>query len=430
MNESTAPSQPANGRAFNPFWIAQRQLAMAAEVMGLDPTLHELLRWPLREFHVRFPVKMDDGSTVQFEGFRVQYNDARGPTKGGIRFHPQQTFDTVRALAAWMTWKCAVLDLPLGGGMGGVVCDPKHLSPAELERLSRGYIRALGHYLGPAVDIAAPDVYTSAQVMAWMVDEYSRLTGHYAPGVVTGKPLALGGSAAREQATARGGATCIREAAAAAGLDLRGATVAIQGYGSVGRSAHAVFPEALGVKVVAVSDSAGGIHCPDGLPFEALEAHKRHTGSVLGFRCCSACRQISNEELLALEVDVLVPAAIEGVLRADNAPAVQARIVAELADGPATPEADDILHAKGAVVIPDFLCNAGGVTVSYFESVQNAYGFYWDAGLVNRRLDQKMSAAFRSVWETARRYGIRERVAAYLIAVARVAEACQLRGWV
>lgn len=425
-----ATIQLRSEQAFNPFWIAQQQLSMAAEVMGLDPNIHEFLRWPMREFQARIPVRMDDGSTAIFEAFRVQYNDARGPTKGGVRFHPEANLDTIRALAAWMTWKCALLDLPLGGGMGGVVCYPKQMSDGELERLSRGYIRAFGRYMGPEIDIAAPDVYTSPQVMAWMMDEYNQMVGRHTPGVVSGKPIPLGGSAGRIDATARGGIICIREAAGRLNLDLSGATVAIQGYGNAGMFAHKLLPELVGAKVVAVSDSKGGIYCPDGLPFEAVEAHKRYAGSVFDYRCCAACRPISNEELLALDVDVLIPAAIEGVLRADNAAQVRARVIAELADGPTTPEADEILQQNGVFVIPDFLCNAGGVTVSYFEQVQNAYGFYWDTALVHRRLDQKMTSAFHAVYDTAQRYGISQRMAAYLIAIARVAEACHLRGWV
>jgi glutamate dehydrogenase (NAD(P)+) len=414
----------------NPFQIAQYQLAAAAEIMGLDETSHELLRWPMREFHVRIPVKMDDGQTQIFEGFRVQYNDARGPTKGGLRFHPDGTFDTIRALAAWMTWKCAVVDVPLGGGMGGVLCNPKELSPIELERLSRGYMRALGHYMGPQVDIPTPDVYTNPQIMAWMMDEYSTMIGQHAPGALTGKPLALGGSEGRLGATARGGATCIREAADELGLDLNQATVAIQGYGTVGQPAHKLVAEMLNAKVVAVSDSRGGVYCADGLDADAVSAHKRETGSVLGFKCCDTCKQITNTELLQLDVDILIPAALEGVIRADNAKNVRCKIVAELADGPTTPEADRILQEQGTFVIPDSLCNAGGVTVSHFEQVQNAYGFYWDIDLVYERLDQRMTEAFYAVREVARRYSIHNRVAAYLIAVARVAEACKLRGWI
>jgi glutamate dehydrogenase (NAD(P)+) len=420
----------------NPFEIAQRQLALAAEVMGLDETTHEFLRWPMREFHVRFPVRMDDGTTRIYEGFRVQYNDARGPTKGGLRFHPAETFNTVRALAAWMTWKCAVVDIPLGGGKGGVVCSPKEMSQGELERLSRGYIRALGHYIGPETDVPAPDVYTTPQVMAWMMDEYSRLIGHNVPGVITGKPIPLGGSQGRGDATARGGMYCIREAARVLGIDLGQASVAIQGFGNAGRFAHKLVAELFGARVVAVSDSKGGIYCPEGLAYEAVAAHKRDTGTVVGYVADNdgagndRCRDISNAELLALEVDVLIPAALEGVIHAENAGDVQARMVAELANGPTTPEADEVLLEKGVFVIPDFLCNAGGVTVSYFEQVQNAYGYYWDLDMVYQRLDQKMTAAFHAVHQVAQRYGVHNRLAAYVVAVARVAEACKLRGWV
>jgi glutamate dehydrogenase (NAD(P)+) len=370
---------------------------------------------------------MDDGTARIFEGFRVQYNDARGPTKGGLRFHPAETFDTVRALAAWMTWKCAVVDIPLGGGKGGVICNPKELSMGELERLSRGYIRALGHYIGPETDVPAPDVYTTPQVMAWMMDEYSKLVGHSDPGVITGKPIPLGGSEGRGDATARGGMYCIREAARVLGIDLGAATVAVQGYGNAGQYAHKLVGELFGSRVVAVSDSKGGIYCPEGLDYEEVSAHKRDTGSVID---TEGCQNITNEELLALDVDVLIPAALEGVLHQGNAGDVRARMVAELANGPTTPDADNVLREKEVFVIPDFLCNAGGVTVSYFEQVQNAYGYYWDVDMVYRRLDQKMTAAFRAVHLVAQRYGVRNRLAAYVVAVARVAEACKLRGWV
>ncbi|MBN1583310.1 MAG: Glu/Leu/Phe/Val dehydrogenase [Anaerolineae bacterium] len=414
----------------NPFEIAQRQLALAAQVMDLDEATHELLRWPMREFHVRFPVKMDDGSTRIFEGFRVQYNDARGPTKGGLRFHPDETFDTVRALAAWMTWKCAVVDIPLGGGKGGVVCNPKEMSPGELERLSRGYIRALGHYIGPETDVPAPDVYTNPQIMAWMMDEYSKIIGYNVPGVITGKPIPLGGSQGRGDATARGGMFCIREAAQVLGIDLSQATIAIQGYGNAGQFAHKLTTEMFGSRVVAISDSKGAIYCPDGLDFAKTAAHKRSTGSVVGYTCCEACQDLDNAALLELDVDVLIPAALENVLREDNASKVKAKIVAELANGPTTPEADEILNKNGIFVIPDFLCNAGGVTVSYFEQVQNAYDFYWDIDEVYKRLDQKMTAAFHAVNDAATRFEINHRIAAYVVAVARVAEVCKLRGWV
>jgi len=411
----------------NPFQIAQRQLDEAAQVLRLGPAVHELLRWPMREFHVRIPVRMDDGSVKVFEGFRVQYNNARGPTKGGIRFHPEETFDTVRALAAWMTWKTAVMDLPLGGGKGGVVCNPKEMSPGELERLSRGYIRALGHYIGPKVDVPAPDVYTNPQVMAWMLDEYEKMVGESAPGVITGKPLSLGGSAGRGDATARGGVYAIREAAKVLGLELKGATCAIQGYGNAGQFAHKLGAELLGLKVVAVSDSKGGIYSPEGLDYEAVMAHKRETGSVVGF---PGAQSITNEELLELDVVVLIPAALENQIGDWNADKIKAKIVAELANGPTTPEADVILHERGVYVIPDFLCNAGGVTVSYFEQVQNAYNYYWDEQTVHERLDRKMTTAFHAVHEAAQKHKVHNRLGAYLVAVSRVAEAMKLRGWV
>ena len=429
MNIMHPPTLETKARDINPFEIAQHQLAMAAEMMGLDDTTHELLRWPMREFHVRFPVKMDDGATQVFEGFRVQYNDARGPTKGGIRFHIDETFDTIRALAAWMTWKCAVMDLPLGGAKGGVVCNPKALSPTELERLSRGYVRALGHCLGPHTDVPAPDMYTNAQVMAWMTDEYSKLIGHNVPGVFTGKPIPLGGSQGRDDATARGGMYCLQAAAQSLELDLSGARFAIQGYGNAGRFAHKLAVEMFGARVVAVSDSRGGVYDEDGLDFESVAAFKQQNMTVVGYREGGA-RSITNAELLELDVDVLVPAAMEGMIRADNAPNVRARFVAELANGPTTPEADEILFERGVFVLPDFLCNAGGVTVSYFEQVQNAYGYYWEKPTVHQRLQQKMCTAYQAVHEIAQRYGIHNRLAAYLIAVDRVAEACKLRSWV
>ncbi len=414
-------------KELNPFAIAQRQLDEAAKIMKLDEATHEILRWPMREFHVRIPVRMDDGSVKVFEGFRVQYNDARGPTKGGIRFHPEETFDTVRALAAWMTWKTAVMDLPLGGAKGGVVCNPKEMSKGELERLSRGYIRALAHYIGPEIDVPAPDVYTDAQVMAWMMDEYSKIVGHNAPGVITGKPIPLGGSAGREDATARGGIYCIREAAKVLGITLNGATTAIQGYGNAGTYAHKLGTELLGLKVVAVSDSKGGIYNPKGLDYEKVLAHKKETGSVINF---PGADNITNEELLELDVDILIPAALENQIGDWNADRIKAKIVAELANGPTTPEADEILFRKGVYVIPDFLCNAGGVTVSYFEQVQNFYLFYWDVEEVHRHLDARMTRAFHSVHETAKKYNVHNRLGAYIVAVSRVVEAMKLRGWV
>lgn len=410
----------------NPFEIAQRQLDEAAKRLRLDPGLHELLRWPMREFHVRIPVRMDDGSVKVFAGYRVQYNHARGPCKGGIRFHPEETVDTVRALAAWMTWKTAVVDLPLGGGKGGVVCNPKEMSARELEQVSRGYIRALGHYISPDVDVPAPDVYTNPQVMAWMLDEYERLVGHSAPGVITGKPLPLGGSAGRGDATARGGMYCTREAGKALGIELKGATAAIQGYGNAGQFAHTLGEDLLGLKVVAVSDSQGGIYNPAGLSSKDVIAHKGKTGSVVGLPKAKA---ITNAELLELDVVVLFPSALENQITDANAGRIKAKIVAELANGPTTPEADAVLYKNKVYVIPDFLCNAGGVTVSYFEQVQNAYNFYWDLAEVHERLDRKMTAAFHAVHKSATEHKAHNRLGAYLVSVQRVAEAVRLRGW-
>jgi glutamate dehydrogenase (NAD(P)+) len=414
----------------NPFAIAQAQLDQAAEIMGLDPATHELLRWPLRELHVTLPVRMDDGTTQVFHGFRVQYNDSRGPTKGGIRFHPEETIDTVRALAAWMTWKTAVVDIPLGGGKGGIICNPKEMSERELERLSRAYMRAVGHFIGEETDVPAPDVYTTPQIMAWMMDEYAVMRGYNVPGVITGKPIPLGGSAGRGDATARGGMFTIREAAKILGIDLAKAKVAIQGYGNAGQFAHQLVSELFGSKVVAVSDSKGGVYCEDGLEFDKTLEWKTQEGTVATYQCCEKTQKISNEELLELDVEVLIPAALENQIGEWNAERIKAKIVAELANGPTTPAGDEILHKNGVYVIPDFLCNAGGVTVSYFEQVQNAYDYYWEVEDVYARLDKKMTAAFHAVHKTAQKYRVHNRMGAYIVSVARVAEAMRLRGWV
>jgi glutamate dehydrogenase (NAD(P)+) len=411
----------------NSFEIAQRQLDEAAAILGLDPATHALLREPMRELTVSIPVRMDDGSVRIFKGYRVQYNDARGACKGGLRWHPDETLDTVRALAAWMTWKTAVVDIPLGGGKGGVVCNPKVLSPLEQERLARGYIRAVWKILGENTDIPAPDVYTNPQIMAWMMDEYSLIRGYSAAGAITGKPLPLGGSAGRDDATARGGMYVVREAAKALGIELKGKTAAIQGYGNAGQFTHRLAQEILGLQVVAVSDSKGGIYQEDGLGFESTTRHKKETGSVVGMPNTVA---LSNKELLEMEVSVLFPAALENMITEENAGHIKAKIVAELANGPTTPEADKILHESGVYVIPDFLCNAGGVTVSYFELVQNAYDYYWALETIHERLDAKMTAAFQAVHKMAQSKKVHNRLAAYLVAVERVAEAAKLRGWV
>ena len=410
----------------NPFQTAQRQLDEAAELLGMAPNLHAFLREPMQEVAFSLPVQMDDGSYEVFKGFRIQYNTARGPAKGGIRFHADETIDTVRALSAWMTWKTALVDIPLGGGKGGVVCDPRSLSRTELERLSRAYMRKIAHVIGPEIDVPAPDIYTNPQIMAWMLDEYEVITGRHLPGVITGKPVALFGSRGRGDATARGGMITVRETASALNLDLQGATVAIQGYGNAGQYAHKLGAELLGLKIVAISDSRGGIHNPHGIDYEEAVGWKKATGSVVGFKGADA---IDNCQILELPVTILLPAALECVITAENAPRIRARIIGELANGPTTPEADRILHDKGTYVIPDFLCNAGGVTVSYFEQVQNAYNFYWPIAEVHARLDVAMTRAFHQVHEMAQSQGVHNRLAAYLVAVKRVADAVVLRGW-
>jgi len=411
----------------NPFATAQRQFDEAAAILGLSTAERTFLREPMRELHVRIPVRMDSGETQVFTGYRVQYNDARGPAKGGIRWHPEETIDTVRALAAWMTWKTAVVGIPLGGGKGGVVCDPKRLSAREKERLARGYIRQIASFIGPVSDVPAPDVYTDPQIMAWMLDEYEAIEQTHRSGVITGKPLPLGGIAGREDATARGGMYALRECAHQVGIDLTGATAAIQGFGNAGQHAHRLLGELFGTKVVAASDSVGGVYSPEGLDFDALLEHKQRTGSVAGFSGGSA---ISNENVLCLDVDVLLPSALENVLTVENAGEVSAKIVAELANGPTSPEADQILFAQGVYVIPDFLCNAGGVTVSWMEQVQNASLDKWPRNRVYQELDSIMTESFAAVHAMRTERKVHTRLAAYLIAVDRVAEACRLRGWV
>ena len=411
----------------NPFEVAQEQLDQCAKILNLDPGLHAVLRVPMREVHVSIPVRMDDGSVKVFQGFRVQYNNARGPAKGGIRFHPEETIDSVRALAAWMTWKCSLVDVPLGGGKGGVICNPKQMSQGELERLSRAYIDKISQFIGPEKDVPAPDVYTTPQIMAWMMDEFSKINEKNQFGVITGKPLSTGGSAGRGDATARGGLTTVREAAKELGIDLKNATVAIQGYGNAGAFAHSLFEELFGSKVVAVSDSKGGIINRKGLNAAAVGEYKNRTSSVVMF---PESEPISNEDLLELDVDILVPAALENVITKDNATRIKAKISAELANGPTTPEADAILFKNGVHVIPDFLCNAGGVTVSYFEMVQNFYMYYWEEEEVYERLDKKMTKAYHAVLDAAKKYKINMRQAAYVIAVSRVADAIKARGWV
>lgn len=418
----------ANKNELNPFKIAQAQLDECAEKLGLDKATHELLREPMKELIMSIPVKMDDGTTKVFKAFRVQYNGARGPTKGGLRWHPNETLDTVRALAAWMTWKTALVDIPLGGGKGGVVCNPKEMSEAEKERLARAYMRAVSGVVGVMQDVPAPDVYTTPQIMAWMMDEYEAIRREHHPGVITGKPIQIGGSQGRNDATARGGVYCVREAAKRLGVDLPNATFAIQGFGNAGQFAATLTKEILGTsRLVAVSDSKGGIYNPDGIEPLDIVKWKLRNGKVGGF---PGTKEITNEELLELDVDILYPAALENVIVGDNAERIRAKILCELANGPTTPEADKILYKNGVHIIPDFLANAGGVTVSYFEQVQNTYNYYWPLEEVYEKLEQKMSTAYNNVYEMHKKEKVHMRLAAYMIAVSRVAEACKLRGWV
>ncbi len=408
------------------FDIAVKQLEKAAKVMKLDNEALGILREPQYIAQVSLPVRMDDGKVKVFKGFRVHYNNARGPTKGGIRFHPDETLSTVKALSAWMTWKTAVVDIPLGGSKGGVICNPKEMSTAELERLSRAYVRALADFIGPEIDVPAPDLYTTPQIMAWMMDEYETITRRSAPGVITGKPLTLGGSAGRGDATAKGGMYVLKVGAKKKGVDLKNATVAVQGFGNAGQFAMTLVKEHFGSKVVAISDTKGGIYSEKGLNFEDVLKHKQKTGSVQGL---PGTKNVSNEELLELGVDVLIPAAIENQITSKNASKIKAKIVLELANGPTTPEADEILHKKGVLVLPDFLANAGGVTVSYFEWVQNVGGYYWTREEVYEKLDKKMTVAAEAVLETSEKYKTDPRTAAYIISIQRVADAMKARGW-
>ncbi len=411
---------------FNAFSMAQAQLDEAAKILDLDPVMHEFLRWPQREFATRLPVEMDDGSTRIFQAFRIQHNTARGPAKGGVRWHPAETIDTIRALATWMTWKTAVVDIPLGGGKGGIICNPRELSDSEKERLARAYIRALADIFGINKDIPAPDVYTNPQIMAWMMDEYETIVQKHHPGVITGKPIPVGGSKSRDDATARGGIIVTGKAAETLNINLSGQTMAIQGFGNAGQFAAILGNDILGLKLVAVTDSRGGVCNTDGIDARALVQHKIRNGAVSDF---PDTQPISNEDLLQLDVTVLIPAALENVITRDNANQIKAKIVLELANGPTTPEADEILESKNVFVIPDFLANAGGVTVSYFEQVQNSSNFYWPLAEVHKRLEEKMTKAFDNVYEIHTKRKVKMRTAAYIVSVMCVAEACRLRGW-
>ncbi len=408
----------------NPFHIASQQFDRAADILNLNSGIREVLRTPKRQLIVSIPTRMDDGQVKVFEGYRVQHNIARGPAKGGIRYHPDVTLDEVKALAAWMTWKTATVNVPYGGGKGGVICNPKKMSQKELENMTRRYAAELSIIIGPDRDIPAPDVYTNAQTMAWIMDTYSMIQGHSTLAVVTGKPIELGGSRGRNEATARGCLFTIREACKIKGINLSGATAVVQGYGNAGYISANLLAED-GAKIIAVSDSRAGILNTKGLDPKKVLAHKQETGSVAGF---PGADQITNEELLQLECDVLVPAALENQITMANAASVNAKIVAEAANGPTTPGADEILHDKGVFVIPDILANAGGVTVSYFEWVQDMQGFFWDESEVNQQLEKIMIRAFHEVSQSAEKHKVHNRIGAYVLAVGRVAEATKVRG--
>jgi glutamate dehydrogenase/leucine dehydrogenase len=385
----------------------------------------EFLKNPQRELHVSFPVRMDNGAVQVFHGYRVQHNMVRGPTKGGIRYHPETNIDEVRALSMWMTWKCAVVGIPYGGAKGGVTCNPKKMSQGELERMTRRFAHEISLIMDPKGDIPAPDVYTNAQTMAWIMDTYSMEKGYPAPSVITGKPIAIGGSKGRNEATARGCVFVIREACKKVGLNIKKATVAIQGYGNAGSIAGYLLHD-MGAKIVAASDSKGGIINLKGIDPRKLIEYKEKTGSVVGF---PGSKKISNEELLELDVDILVPAALENQITEKNAANVKAKIIGEAANGPTTPGADKILYKKGVLVLPDILANAGGVTVSYFEWVQGLYWFWWSEEEVNKRLEAIMVDAFEAVYKISKEKKINMRQAAYVVAMGRVTEAAKLRGF-
>jgi glutamate dehydrogenase (NAD(P)+) len=420
---ATIVDRSAAQSTLNVWQMAQRQLDNIAQIIGLDASIHQYLREPKRILTVSVPVRMDSGEHRVFEGYRVQHNMSRGPGKGGIRYHPDVTLDEVKALAMWMSWKCALVNIPFGGAKGGVICDPKAMSSQELENLTRRFTSEISIIIGPEKDIPAPDVYTTPQIMAWIMDTFSMQHGYSIPGVVTGKPIAVGGSLGRDKATARGCLYVVDEAMKERGL-APGARVAIQGFGNAGLHAAELFSEA-GYKIVAVSDSRGGVANPKGLDVRKLVAWKGEQGTVVGF---GGGEGISNKEVLEYECEVLVPAALEKVITQDNAPRIKAKIVAEAANGPTLPEADDILHDRNIMVLPDILANAGGVTVSYFEWVQNLQELFWEEQAVNDRLRRIMERSFRDTLDHARRHNVNMRRGAYAVAVGRVAQATQLRG--
>ncbi|MCM3053180.1 MULTISPECIES: Glu/Leu/Phe/Val dehydrogenase [Bacillaceae] len=397
----------------------------ALDKLGYSEDVYELLKEPLRMITVKIPVRMDDGTTKVFTGYRAQHNDAVGPTKGGIRFHPNVTEREVKALSIWMSLKCGIVDLPYGGGKGGIVCDPRTMSFRELEALSRGYVRAISQLVGPTKDIPAPDVFTNSQIMAWMMDEYSRIDEFNSPGFITGKPLVLGGSHGRDSATAKGVTICIREAAKKQGFQLEGARVVVQGFGNAGGFLSKFMHDA-GAKVIGISDAYGALYDPDGLDIDYLLDKRDSFGTVTNlFK-----NTISNQELLELDCDILIPAAIENQITEENANRIKANIIVEAANGPTTLEATKILTERGKLIVPDVLASAGGVTVSYFEWVQNNQGYYWSEEEVEEKLEKIIVRAFNNVYNTAATRKINMRLAAYMVGVRKLAEACRFRGWV
>ncbi|AUG58081.1 Glu/Leu/Phe/Val family dehydrogenase [Acetivibrio saccincola] len=424
--------------SYNPYVVAQTQFDTVADLIGLDEPTRELLRQPSREFHFTIPVKMDDGSCKVFKGYRVQHNDARGPAKGGIRFHPDETIDTVRALSMWMTWKCAVVDIPLGGGKGGVVCDPRNLSESEQERLCRGYIRQLAKNIGPNKDVPAPDVMTNAQHMLWMMDEYETLTGAHYPGVITGKPVGMGGSLGRREATGYGVIYTLREALKVLNIDITKTTASIQGFGNVAEHAARLYSK-MGGKVIAISSwdnvdkKAYTFRKLDGLDIEKMAEIKDAFGTIDKEKAKDlGCEVLDGGEWISQDVDILLPCALENQIIPETVAKIssQVKVICEGANGPTTPDADALIKERNIYLIPDFLCNAGGVTCSYFEQVQCNMNYFWPKEEVLEKLDQKMTSAFHAVHNLAQEKGLYMRDAAYVIAINRVAEAVKLRGWV
>ncbi|MDQ1001029.1 glutamate dehydrogenase [Neobacillus niacini] len=397
----------------------------ALQRLGLPEAAFELLKEPIRMFHVRIPVRMDDGSVKIFSGYRAQHNDSVGPTIGGVRFHPKINDDDIKALSMWMSLKCGIADLPFGGGKGGIICNPRTLSFGELERLSRGYVRSISQIVGPTKDIPAPDMYTNSQIMAWMMDEYSRLRKFDSPGFITGKPLVLGGSEVREEAGALGAAICIEEAAKLRGIPIKGARIIVQGFGNAG-SSIAKFMHKSGAIIVGISDVYGALYDPDGLNIEYLLSRRDSFGTVTSLFDGT----ITNEELLEQECDILVPAAISNQITAKNANNIRAKIIVEAANGPTTNEGTRILSERGILLVPDVLAGAGGVTVSYFEWVQNKQGYYWDEEEVAAKLREKMISAFQQIYELSNRCQVNLRTAAYMVGVRKMVEASEFRGWI